>query len=445
MATSTLWRDRNFMAMWAGQTISEMGSAITGLALPLLAITMLGAGTGQVGILQACSAASFLLASIPAGVLVDRSRKRILMVATDLGRFLLLAIIPITAWLGEVQLWHLYVIAFLTGVLGVVFGIAYHSYFPIFVAKPALPDANAKISTTEAVARVSGPSLSAFLVGLIGAAATILVDALSFLFSAVSLLFLKVGDDVARPTGKRINIRAEAREGFRLVGADSVLARTAICTIGSVFCLSMSGAVLVYFLIRDLGISATSVGVVFGVGEAGGLLVAVFAGRIMRRVGSARIMWLAVLASPAGYLAAVSGKGNAVVLVSLFMVLSSARFVLFDIAQYSYRQMACPLENLGKANATIRLGVGTASALGALAGGWLGAVIGARATLAVSTTLLCLAALPVLWSRLRTTRDVTDLAPPAITAPEHAVDSAGRSVLAGAVPPRPAPDDQPAR
>jgi Na+/melibiose symporter-like transporter len=416
LITATLWRDRNFMALWSGQTISEMGSAITGLALPLLAIGTLGAGTGEVGVLQACSTAAYLLTSIPAGVLVDRSRKRMIMLVTDLGRFLLLATVPIAAWAGQVHLWHLYLVAFLTGVLGVVFGIAYHAYFPIFVAKQDLAEANAKISTTEAVARVSGPSVSAVLINVFSAATAVFADAVSFLASAVSLLFLRVRGDVARPGTKKLDIRAEVRDGFRLVGADSVLARTAICTVGSVFCLSMSAAVLVYFLVHDLRVGNAAVGVVFGIGEAGGLAAAMLARKVMKRTGSARIMWLAVLASPAGYLAALSTKDTALVLVSIFMIFSSARFVLFDIAQYSYRQLACPLGKLGKANATIRLGVGTAGALGALAGGGLGTVIGARATLTVSTTLLCFAALPVLTSQLRTTRDITDLTlPPGAT------------------------------
>ncbi|MEV6847575.1 MFS transporter [Actinoplanes sp. NPDC051411] len=407
----SLWRDHNFVALRAGQTVSEMGSAITGLALPLLAIGTLGAGTGQVGVLQACATGAYLLASIPAGVLVDRSRKRRLMVAADVGRFLLLATVPLASGLAQ-----LYLVAFLTGVLGVVFGLAYHAYYPIFVTPAALPDANAKISTTEAVARVSGPGVAALLIGVFSAATVVLFDALSFLVSAASLLLPKVPGDVARPARRRVALRHEVRDGFRLVAADSVLARTAIGTIGSMLCLGMVNAVLVYFLVRDLGVSATGVGVLLGIGEAGGLAAALLARPVMRRAGSIRVMWLAVLASPAGFLAAVTTRGSAPVLVGLFLVLSSARFVLFDIAQYSYRQLVCPLGQLGKANATIRLGVGTASALGALAGGGLGTLIGARATLAVATTLLCLAALPVLTSRAMSSSDsgrrVRENAPP---------------------------------
>jgi hypothetical protein len=194
----------------------------------------------------------------------------------------MLATVPMAAWLGEVRLWQLCAVAFLTGALGVLFGLAYHAYFPIFVAKADLPDANAKISTTEAVARVSGPSVSALLIAVSSAATAILADAFSFLASAASLLFLRVSGDVARPTGKRLAVRSEIREGFRLVGADGVLARTAFCTVGSMFSLGMSSAVLVYFLVSDVHVGATAVGVVFGIGEAGGLAAAMFARPVMR-------------------------------------------------------------------------------------------------------------------------------------------------------------------
>jgi hypothetical protein len=131
-----------------------------------------------------------------------------------------------------------------------------------------------------------------------------------------------------------------------------------------------------------------------------------------------------VLVSPAGFIAVLASHSSAVPLASLFMVLSSARFVLFDIAQYSYRQTACPLNKLGQANATIRLGVGTAGTVGALFGGWLGALVGARATVLIATTVMCAAALPVLLSPLRRVRDISELLPshadPAIasTAPQ---------------------------
>lgn len=433
MTASTLLRDRNFMALWAGQSVSEIGSAITGLALPLLAVTTLHAGTVQVGILQACSTIPFLLVSIPAGSLVDRSRKRILMIGCDIGRGLLLAVIPLTAALSHVVLPEFYLVAFFVGAFNVIFGLAYHAFYPIFVPREDLPEANAKIAASEAAARVGGPNLAAVLVGLVGIA-TILFDVASFAASCGSVLFIKTKGDIARPARRRMNLRADTREGFRLVRADSVLASTAVCTVASVFVLGMTRAVFIYFLVHDLHVRTGLVGITYGLGEAGGLAAAVFAGRLMRRLGTARIMWLVVLVSPAGFFAVLASHSSAVPLASLFMVLSSARFVLFDIAQYSYRQTVCPLNKLGQANATIRLGVGTAGTVGALFGGWLGTLVGARATVLIATTMMCAATLPVLLSPLRRVRDISELLP------SHA-DPAIASTAAQAPPAREAISD----
>jgi MFS family permease len=411
--TGSLWRDRVFRTLWLGQATSEIGGAVTALVLPLFAIGALGAGPGELGLLQACAAISFLVASIPGGVLVDRSRKRLVMLVCDTGRGLVLATVPALAAFHRASMAQLYAVAFVTGVLGVVFGLAYHAYYPVVVRRERLAEANTKIGSTEAAARVIGPSLAAALVGAIGASLAIVVDVGTYVVSTVSLAVLRTDADVARPaaTGRRLRLRAETAAGFRLVRTDPVLFRTALCTLASMFCLSMTSVVFIYFLVHDLRVAPGYVGVAFAIGEGGGLLAAVLSGRLMRRVGTARLIWLVTLLSPAGFLATVATHGSAVVLASAFMVLSSARFVLFDIGQYLYRQTACPVDKLGRVNATIRLGVGTSAALGALAGGTLGGLIGARATIAAATALLCLASLPVLFSPLRGVRDLDTLMP----------------------------------
>lgn len=406
----SLLRDRNFRAVWVGQTVSDVGSQVTVLVLPLLAITALGATTFEIGVLRACAAVAVLIGAIPAGVIVDRARKRVVMQVANLGRAAAVGSVPLLALFGAVSMAQLYVVAAVGGVLGIAFSVAYHAYYPRFVPKDDLPDANAKFGATESFARVSGPGLGAGLTSVIGAAATLVVDTVSYLVSVVSLSLVRGVDDSPRPaSAARPRLRDEAREGFRLVVANPVLSRTALTTVAWMFCFTMTEAVFIYFLVHDLGMSPWLVGVVFVVGELGGLAAAVLATRVMRRVGSARIMWLTALLSPAGYLCAAAYGSSAVVLTSLFVMLSAARFVLFDIAQYSYRQLACPLHKLGKVTASIRLGVGLAAALGALAGGVLGEVIGSRATIAVATTLACAAALPVVFSTLRHTRDITDL------------------------------------
>lgn len=421
-----LWRDRDFAALWAGQSVSDIGSQVTVLVLPLLAITSLGASTAEVGVLRASAAFAVLLGAIPAGILVDRARKKRLMQVCNVGRAVVVGSVPLAAAIGGVTMPQLYAVAFVGGVLAITFSVAHHAYYPQFVPKADLPDANAKIGASESFARVSGPGIGAGLSGLIGAAATLVVDVVSYLVSVVSLWLVKAPDEKPAAPAQRPKVRAEAREGFRLVVGNVVLSRTALTTVAWMFGFSMTDAVFIYFLVNDLDMSNLVVGAVFVVGEVGGLAAAVFAGRVMRRVGSARIMWLVVFLSPAGYLAAAARgpEADAILLTSLFVCLSAARFVLFDIAQYSYRQVACPLAKLGKVTASIRLGVGLAAALGALAGGALGVAIGARETIVVATTLTCLAGLPVLLSPLRRARDITEL--PVLEGAEAPVGPGGR-------------------
>jgi MFS family permease len=407
--SDSLWRDRTFVTLWAGQAVSEIGSALTGLILPLLAITTLHASTKEVGTMKATAAIAVMLASIPAGVFVDRTGKRSMMIACDAARGLVLASVPAFALFHALSMTHLYVVAVLSGVLGLVFGIAYHAYYPSVVRTEKLPEANSKMASTEAFARVSGPGLAGGMISLTGAATAVLADALSFLASVASLLMIRAPEPARAASSRRPPMRTEAREGFRLVVADRVLTATAVTVVASVGCLSMTDAVFVYFLVHDLHMSTGYIGVIFAIGEAGGLCAAILASRIIRKVGTARIMWVVALASPAGFLCTIATRADAVVLIGIFMILSSARFVLFDVSQYSYRQTVSPKDKLGKVTATIRLVINVAAAGGAFIGGYLGTLIGARGTIALATALACLAGVPVIFSPLRRVRDITEL------------------------------------
>lgn len=416
--SSTLWRDRGFLVLWFGQSISEIGSAVTTIVLPLLAISVLNAGPGELGVLKAMSSAAVLVAAVPAGIYADRVGKRRLMLVCDVARAVVLTSVLLFAWVGWLSIGWLCAAAFVVGVLSVAFGIAYHAYFPSFLRRDQLAEANAKIETTESFARVSGPGIGAFLAGAIGVAATLVADVASYLVSAVSLLFTP--RDVPAPTSseQRPRWRDSVKEGFTLLVANPPLARTALTTIGSMLALSMMNAVFLYHLVVEAKLSSAVVGGVFLVGEGGGLLAAMLASRIMRRVGSARIMWLVVFLSPAGYLV-VAAPTLPAVSATAYLLLTSTRFVLFDIAQYSYRQSACPLEKLGAVTASIRFCIGAAGVVGALAGGWLGDQLGGRGSMLIATTVMCLAALPVLFSSIRHTRDIEDL--PRISLPHEKV------------------------
>lgn len=206
------------------------------------------------------------------------------------------------------------------------------------------------------------------------------------------------------------SVWAEARDGVKIVVANRVLTQLALTTIGSMMFLAMVDAVLLYFMVTDLHVSTGLIGAVFAVGETGGLVAAVLASRLMDRVGGARIMWLAVLASPLAFLPALATPTQAIYVISVFGFTSAARFVIFDIAQYVYRQTACPPETFGRMTATIRLGIAVAMTVGALVGGFLGDAFGARTTLVAAAVVVCVASLPVLFSaQLRRTREIEDL------------------------------------
>jgi MFS family permease len=184
----TLWRHRNFLLLWAGQTVSEMGSAVTQLALPLTAVVILRASTFQVGLLTAAATAAFALIALPAGALVDRWAKRRLMIWCDAARMLIIGSVPLAAALHLLTLGQLYAVAVTAGVFTVFFDVAYQSYLPVVVTREQLVDGNGKLGATQSFAQVAGPGLGGGLVGLIGAARAMGADAISYAISVASLL-----------------------------------------------------------------------------------------------------------------------------------------------------------------------------------------------------------------------------------------------------------------
>src|SRR5215212_7981402 len=194
-----LWRHHDFMRLWAGQTVSQFGSTITREALPYTAILVLGASPWQMGLLGAAGAAPLLLLGLFAGVWVDRVRRRPLMIAADIGRALLLLSVPIAYLLGSMRIEQLYVVAALTGVLTVFFNVAYQSALPGLVRREHLLDGTSKLGLSESVAEIGGPPLGGALVQLISGPITLLLDALSFVFSAFMLRRIQAAEPPPRP------------------------------------------------------------------------------------------------------------------------------------------------------------------------------------------------------------------------------------------------------
>jgi MFS family permease len=394
-----------FRRLWFGQSVSEFGSQVTTLALPLAAVLVLHASTFQVGLLTTTGFAPFLLIGLPAGVWVDRVRRKGVMIAADAARALALATIPVAYGLGTLSLAQLYVVTFVQGVATVFFDVAYMSLVPGLVGRQHVAEANAKLQATVSVAQVSGPSAAGFLIGLLSAPVAFLADAASFVVSVLSLLIIR-DREPAPERAERHSLRAEMAEGLRFVVTNPILRMIAGCTSTANLFYSAVTAIGVVFLVRQVHLGASGIGVLTSLGAIGGVAGALSCGVLRRWIGSARLIWLSLtVAAPLALLIPVTfpGPGLACYAVGLFAL--SFGGVVYNVHQASFRQLLCPHRLLGRMNATIRFIVWGTIPLGGLLGGALGSWLGNRAALWVCAIGACLAPIWVLASPLRGMRD----------------------------------------
>lgn len=412
----SLHGNREFMLLWVGQALSDLGSAITILALPLVAVAVLQASALEAGVLIASGTVANVLVALPAGVLVDRLPKRVVMIWCDVVRFIALGSLPaLSAW-GELHIWHLYVAAFVSGVSMSVFGIAYQSYLPDLVDKDQLIDANAKLSTTLAITIVLGPALGGVLVGTIGGVGALALDAASFLVSGMLLAAIRAPDRSSGTTGG-LSLRREVALGLAFVFRDRTISRITAAAASLAFFSQMLFALEMVFLIRDLNVSHTWVAVPFALAGLGGVAGGLVAKRLAQAVGPARIIWLSIVG--VGWLTLLIPLAAPGVGLVLYAVGVSAYFVvsvIFNVTQNSYRQTVCPPDFLGRMNASFRWVVWSVMPVGGLLGGVLGDAIGVRGTIWLACAGIWASGLWVLFSPLRGLRGF-DVAPDA-SAPE---------------------------
>jgi len=202
-----LWRHADFLKLWSAQSVSQLGTQISAIALPLVALYELHATAFEVAALGTVEFLPFLLFTLPAGVWVDRLRRRWLMVTADLGRVVALGSIPLAAAVGHLTLAQLYIAGFVTGTLTVFFDVSYQSYLPSLVEREQLVDGNAKLEVTRAMAQVAGPGLGGLLVRALTAPYAVLADALSYLWSAGFLFVIKRTETVPERTAASPSMR----------------------------------------------------------------------------------------------------------------------------------------------------------------------------------------------------------------------------------------------
>jgi MFS family permease len=363
-----------------------MGSQVSLLALPLLAIKTLDASTFAVGALSAVEFAPFLIVGLPAGVIVDRRPRRPVLMIGDVGRAIALFSIPVAWWLGVLTLAQLFVVVFVTGVLTVFFDVAYQSYLPAIVDRDQLGDGNAKLEMSRGGAQIAGPGLAGGLVQIVGAPVAVVVDAVSFVLSATAVLFIRRAEPpVEAAEGARTAMRADIGEGLRFVLGHPALRAIAGCTATSNYFGSMLTAVLLVYLVRVLDYSAGLIGLIFVFANVGFLVAAAMARRVERRLRLRRTIWMGIHVGQVGGLGvAFSPRHHAFPWIVAGMLLLSAGGTIYNISQVSYRQAITPNQMLGRMNATMRFMVWGTMPLGSLTGGLLGTVLGLRPTLMVA-------------------------------------------------------------
>jgi MFS family permease len=399
-----LWHHREFLKFWTGSAISDVGSQVTALALPLIAALTLDATPWQMGLLTASGSAPVLLVGLFAGVWVDRLRRRPLMIATDVGRAVVLSAIPLAAIAGVLRMEILYGVMLLAGSLTVLFDVAHLSFVPSLVTADRLVEANSKIETTSAAAQVAGPSLGGVLVSVLGAPFAVLVDALSFLCSALFVTWTRVAEPAPASRGARSGVLREIGEGLRVVIRDGIRRALAGCSATTVLFGRMFLAVYVLYMTRHLGLSAVGVGLVFGTGGIGSLIGSIVAAPIARRFGPGRTMIGAQVAF--GLTGLFVPVAVLVPAVALPMIVASEfcqwmALLVYYVNAISVRQAITPDRLQGRVNATMRFLAGGANPIGALIGGASGSAIGVPLTLVIACSGMLLSFLWLLLSPVR--------------------------------------------
>jgi MFS family permease len=401
-----LLREHDFRQLFLADTISQIGTQVTLLALPLVAILALSASPLEVGVLAACETAAFALIGLPAGAWVDRLRRRGVLIFGDVARAVLLGSVPLAWWADMLTMAQLYTVGLLVGTCTVFFDVAYQSFLPHLVGREHLVEGNAKLEAVRGVSQIGGPTLAGWLIQWLTAPVAVMVDAVSFLASAVFVGLIRKREP-APERAPDAHLGREIAEGLRFVLGNRLLRSIAMCT-GTYNLFSAIGFTMLLVLLADvLEIPAGTIGVVMSAGSIGGLVGAFTATRVANRLGQGPTIWMSpAFTAPFGLLTALAQPGWLLWLGAFGFAVVMWGGVVYNIAQVSFRQGLTPERLLGRMNATMRFLVWGTMPVGGLVGGVLGQQVGVREAVWIGMIGCCLAFLPVFFSPLRTMREL---------------------------------------
>ncbi|HEV8699147.1 MAG TPA: MFS transporter [Candidatus Limnocylindrales bacterium] len=416
MGTSSVWRNRDFVRLWAASTVSVFGSLITRTALPFAAILVLGAGPLEIAAIRSFEIVGGLVVSLAAGAWVDRLRRRPVMIVADLGRALLLASIPAAALVASLSIAQLIVVGFLTAILTTFHNVADSAYLPTVVERDQLVASNAALTASGSVAEFSAFSIGGFLVQLLTAPIAIAVDAVSFLASALFIGSIRRPEPDRPGVLERRPILAEILEGLRPISRSPILTAIAGASSGSHFLWGVFGSVYLVFATEELGLGPATIGVIAAVGGACSFVGAVLAERVSRRVGIGPAILLGVVGFTLGNaltpLAPAGAIAIAVALLVAQQLIADGAGTIGEINEISLVQTVAPDRVLGRVNGSIEFLTHLWLLVGTIAGGLIGEALGLRAAMVVGL-LGGVAAIVFLWlSPIRSLRAEASAPPP---------------------------------
>ena len=403
-----LWQNPDFLRLWGAESASLFGSAITKLAFPLLAITVLDASAAQLGLLVAAETAPFFFCSLLAGVWVDRTLRRPILIVADVVRAALLLSIPIAAWLGVLRIEQMYAVAFITGTLLVFFEIAHYAYVPALVGREQVVEANSKLQISHSTADAGGPGVAGLIIQAVSTPVALIVDACSFIVSAVLLRNIRTPEppiEQRSPISVRA-IRQDVADGLQMLLNHHLLRPIILASIGGAIFMQAITTLYVLYATRELDISPFVLGLIFTVGGVGAIPGALLSAPAARRfgVGPAIIGGWFIYAATWLVVPLASGTLAALVL-ALGMLLGGTFLTIYNIQQWSLRQLVTPDALQGRVTASHRFLVYGAQPIGALLGGALGTAIGPRSAIAICALAGLAAPVWLAFSPLRNLRE----------------------------------------
>jgi len=404
-----LWRHPDFVRLWSGQTISVFGSLIGQTALPFTAIIYLKARPLEVALITSSSVLAGICVGLFAGVWVDRLRRRPIMIAADLGRAAVLATVPLAAAFGVLRIEQLYAVAFVSGVLTTFFDVAYASYLPTLVRPDELVEGNSKLTGSAAVAEFGGFSAAGWLVQLLTGPGAVLIDAVSFVWSALAVRSIRTPETAPVPPAGRLGVLPEIGEGLRFVAREPVLRAVTASFVALQLAFGMVGAVFLLYTNRELGFSPGVLGMIFGVGGVMSFVGALVAGWAGRRFGVGGSMILGLAIAACGLLV-VAGAREASLFAAVLLVgqqlISDGAWTVYEINQMSLRQALAPERLLGRVNAAIRFAGLVAMLIGSLTAGAAADAAGPRVVIVAAACVMLAGAASLLLSPARRVREL---------------------------------------